>query len=125
MNKKGFTLIELLIVLAIVVISAYVLFGTFKTSDGSQVGKVVKFSYGGTVFDTWEGQMILGGQGTVTRDTFNFSVAKNNPVIIQEISAALNSQQTVKLSYHKNRMHKPWAGSTTYFINKVLALEEK
>lgn len=126
-NKKGFTLIELLIVLAICgMLAATVMGGAghgCTASDGNRVGVVVQFSYGGFYLDTWEGQLILGGQGTVTTNTWNFSVLKSDIETIEKIKAAMSSKKQVELTYHKNRLWRPWNGSTTYFVKDVVYLE--
>lgn len=125
-NRKGFTLIELLIVLAIcgILLASVIGGGRGCTStDGDRIGVVVQFSYGGMAIDTWEGQLILGGQGTVTTNTWNFSVLKSDTEMIVKVKAAMNSKKQVKLTYHKNRLLRPWDGGTTYFVKDVVYLE--
>ena len=122
-GKKGFTLSEFTIVLAVVcIIGVIAVTGTsgLSTGDGDRVGIITKLSYRGIHWKTWEGQMILGGQGTVTTNVWEFSVT--DPEVLEKVRAALNTQQKVRLSYHQNLMEWPWLGSTTYFITAVNAV---
>ena len=122
MSKKGYTLIELLITVAIFGILASLLLGKgCSVGDGERVGVVTKLSYTGLYFKTWEGQMIIGGQGTVTMDLWDFSIPDKE--VVKEIQAALNSQKKVKLVYHQVAPIRPWVGKTSYYIKKVLPIE--
>jgi hypothetical protein len=93
--------------------------GGLATGDGNCVGIVTKFSHKGILWKTWEGKLILGGQGTVTTNTWDFSVDKDNETLIQDIQNALDTQEKVKLSYHQILIPVLPIGSTTYFIQKV------
>lgn len=128
-NQKGFTLIELLIVVAIVGILAAVVLGGGRSGgggismgDGDRVGIVTKLSHRGIVWTTWEGQMILGGQGTVTTNVWEFSI--DDPNVLKEVQAAVDSQKTVKLTYHQNLLIRPWIGGTTYFVKTVSPIQK-
>jgi prepilin-type N-terminal cleavage/methylation domain-containing protein len=128
--SKGFTLIELLVVLAIIGLLFTLIMGGagggFSISDGDRVGIITKFSQNkGVAFKTCEGQMILGGQGTVTSNVWEFSIAKENIEIIKKIQEALDTQKLVKLSYHQYLFTRPWLGSTTYFIQRVETVDKK
>lgn len=121
MNKKGFTLVELLIVICIIAIVGAAFLGGDRTmGDGDRVGAVAKLSRKGIIFKTWEGQLILGGQGTVTTNTWDFSVT--NDAVLDDLRKAMDSGKNARLSYHQNFFPRPWSGSTTYFIQKVTPL---
>lgn len=125
MNKHGFTLIELLIVIAIIGILAFMLVGGgggFSIGDGDRVGIVTKLSHKGIYWKTWEGQMIIGGQGTVTTNVWSFSVPDVN--ILPEVREALEFQKEVRLSYHQKLFPAPWKGSTTYYITGVTPVKK-
>lgn len=128
LNAKGFTVVEVFVIFALLGILLAALSGTggLAIGDGDRVGIVTDFSYTGIRWKTWEGQLILGGQGTVTTNTWYFSVDKNNETLIQDIQNALETQEKVKLSYHRrNLFPRPWLGSTTYFIQKVEGIKKQ
>ncbi len=66
-------------------------------SDGTRVGTVVKFSYKGLLYKSWEGEILVTAQGASAGYTFDFNVS--NPLIVDAITIALNNGQRVKLHY--------------------------
>lgn len=125
-KSGGFTLIELIAVIIIIGILGIAVVGggggSIGTSDGDRVGIITKLSNSGLRFKTWEGEMILGGQGTVNAAAWKFSVA--DPEILKKVKSAVDSQKKVRLTYHKELFWKPWDGATTYFINGVTPVDE-
>lgn len=120
MNKRGFTLIELLVVLVLLgaVATAVIAgLGNFSISDGKRVGVVTKFSHKGIFCKTWEGDLLLGGQGTVTSSHWEFSVDDKN--VAEEINGAMDKQELVELLYHQQLFVFPWKGDTKYFVTGV------
>lgn len=119
-ETKGVTLIEILIVIAIIGI-LFVLIasagGGCSTGDGERVGRVVKLSHKGLIWTTWEGDMLLGGQGAVNSGLYRFSIT--DPQIVEKVKKAMESQSEVRVLYHQNLLFRPWQGSTTYFITGV------
>ena len=128
--QRGFSLVELIILTMICVVIAITFLVSSAGSrdgltmgDGDRVGIVTKLSHRGVFWKTWEGQLILGGQGTVTTNVWEFSII--DPQLRDEIKKALDTQTKVRLSYHQNLLPRPWNGSTKYFITAVNVIEEK
>lgn len=117
-NIRGFTVLEVIIVLVIIGIIASLGGGNLlKSGDGQKVGVVVKYSYEGVVIDTWEGNLILGGQGAISRDAWSFSI--DNNTVSDDLNKALKTQQLVSLHYHRPRLPNPFKGATKNFVYKV------
>ncbi len=104
------------IVLALVLIGAgYYTFIYYVTySEGYRAGELIKFSYKGFGFKTWEGEL---SQGVSEAQRFEFSVEDKEKQVIEDLK---NLQgKTVKLTYKERFATFPWLGDTKYFIIKV------
>ena len=93
-------------------------------SEGTRAGQLVKVSYKGVVFKTFEGQLNLGGlqstpQGGVIGNTWDFSTAKRE--VFDQLSTLEGRQ--VKLHYKQRYKVFAWQGETTYFVYRVEAIQ--
>lgn len=90
-------------------------------SEGERAGVVTKFSQRGLFCKTWEGQMSIGfmkdGQGTVSKDDWEFTV--EDPAIVSQIKAAVDSGKPVKLRYSQELLTFCRADSNNYFVTGV------
>ncbi len=119
-NKRALTLFELLVGLVIVVGVVASIFGAltkYSISDGKRIGVVTKLSYKGWVWKTHEGDLLLGGQGTVTSSHWNFSVTDAD--VAEKLNKAADEQDLVELVYHQYPCVLPWNGETTYFVTEA------
>ena len=127
-NKHGFTLIEILIVIAIVgILTAIVVGGGgqggCRSEDGIHHGIITKFSNGGVIFNTYEGQMVMGGSVGNQVNTWNFSVRQDNPNR-SDLADALDEKvklgEPVTVQYHKSCWTWPKIAGTTYDIIRII-----
>jgi hypothetical protein len=115
--------ISLIVLVSIILVSAglgsIALFGTY--SEGTRVGRIVKFSKKGVVFKTYEGVGGLGkdAQGNIATDKWAFSVYRGDDEIIKKIEEAQSSNAVVELRYKEKFYQFSWRGDTKYFIEEV------
>lgn len=118
--------IGLIVLISLILVGASLgslaLFGTY--SEGSRVGRIVKFSKKGVVFKTYEGELSLGGfgkdaQGNISTDKWAFSVYRGDDEIIKQIEAAQSTNAVVELRYKEKFYQFSWRGDTKYFIEEV------
>lgn len=116
---KKFLLYFLLIF--IVVIGSVVYYNYFFTySEGYRAGLLQKFSHKGTVFKTYEGEMILSSVQSnanvaIASEKFFFSVTD------KEVAYQLERLQgeNIVVHYKEKKGTLPWRGDYTYFVDSV------
>lgn len=99
-------------------------------SDGFRSGTVVKLSKKGTIFKTYEGQLLSGGLATgeggdIASNLWDFSVEKGDSTVLKAIEEAVDGSYRVKLRYHEKYFTFFWRGETKYFIYKVEQVGDK
>lgn len=100
------------IFLAIVLYFTVIYYVTF--SNGFRSGQLVKVTYKGLVFKTWEGEI---SQGVSEAQIFKFSIEEGEKNVIEDLK---NLQgKVVKLTYKERFSTFPWLGDTKYFITDV------
>ncbi len=125
-NVKRVLIISGVVLLLIGLIGGSIaVFGTY--SDGSRVGKIIKFSKKGLVYKTYEGELSLGAvstgdDGSLT-EKWEFSVQRGEDEIIQGINQAMDDGYEVRLFYKEKYYQFDWRGETKYFIWKVEKVE--
>lgn len=92
--------------------------------EGIRAGTVVRISKKGVVFKTYEGQLNLATFGAVRKgepfvETFEFSVERSRPQIVEALENVALSGERVNLHYIKRYISYPWRGGTKYFIREV------
>ncbi|PID69669.1 MAG: 6-phosphogluconate dehydrogenase [Flavobacteriales bacterium] len=93
----------------------YYLFVYYATySNGYRSGELVKITYKGLLFKTWEGEI---SQGVSEAQRFYFSVEDDEKEVIQQLKD--KQGQDVKLTYKERFATFPWLGDTKYFVTKV------
>jgi hypothetical protein len=114
----------LLIVLVVIVVSVFASFG-FHYSEGNRAGVLIKFSLKGYVFKTYEGELNLGGMGSIPgtamqNQMWDFSVRD------QATADTLMHYEGRRVSLHYFEVVKnlPWQGETKYFVDGVQIVKE-
>jgi hypothetical protein len=126
-QKVGSWIRRFFLVLALIAVAGggiYLWVCNWTYSNGTRAGNLIKISYKGVVFKTYEGQLNLGGfQGTdqsgLSGNIWDFSVWKDD--IYDELQNYEGKQ--VKLHYRQKYKAMPWQGDTDYFIYKVELVE--
>lgn len=93
-------------------------------SEGNRAGILQKFSKKGSMFKTYEGELIMSsiastGNTTIASEKFYFSVKDEN---VAKSLFALEGKN-VTLQYEQKRGHLPWSGDTDYFVTRIVAKE--
>lgn len=92
-------------------------------SKGTRAGDLIKITYKGVVFKTYEGQLNLGGieagNDGITGNIWDFSVT--NDEVVKQLQQL--EGRKVKLHYHERYKSMPWQGKTKYFIDKAERIE--
>ena len=92
----------------------------FTYSEGNRTGLLQKFSYKGTIFKTYEGELILSsirstGNITLASEKFFFSVRN------KEVASKLENMQGhfVTVHYKMKNGTLPWQGDSRYLVDSV------
>lgn len=127
-NKPGNTIMKkvkkylyLALTLLIVIIGIWIYWSYFFTySDGYRAGLLQKFSRKGTVFKTYEGEMILSSiqsnkNVALASEKFIFSVSEKS------VALQLDSLQgkNVIVHYTEKNNALPWRGDSKYVVSSV------
>ena len=119
--------------IAFLIITVFVYFRfSFVYSEGTRVGIIYKFSKKGTIFKTYEGEMVLPGirnkskDASMSSNTFNFSVTD------EELAKTLMKSQgmEVELHYLYYNGALPWRGDSyeeggQYIVDKLVRIKDK
>lgn len=126
---RKFKLVSLTILVVAICIGVYFLFFAVYSS-GYRVGTIIKMSKRGVLFKTHEGQLHTGGvtagaEGELASTIWDFSVARGNDPILEQISEAADNQLRVKLFYDEKFFQWSFFGDTKYFVTNVEMLQPK
>lgn len=119
----------LLLVLSVVIYFRYY----FVYSEGTRVGTLYKFSKKGTVFKTYEGEMLLPGikydkaTSSMNSSRFYFSVSD------EELAQKLMNSQGMELELHYEYFNRPlpWRGDSydgekgQYMVDKLVRIKDE
>ena len=131
-ERKKQMFVILSIVLLILTVFIYFRY-SFVYSEGTRVGIIYKFSKKGTIFKTYEGEMMLPGirnkgEGkSLSTNTFHFSVTD------EELAKKLMKRQGMEIElhyvYYKGAL--PWRGDSyedepgQYIVDKLVRVKDK
>ncbi|MGB0429013.1 MAG: 6-phosphogluconate dehydrogenase [Bacteroidia bacterium] len=118
------------IIVFLVALLGFSLAYNLNFSDGFRSGTVVKLSKKGTMFKTYEGQLLSGGLATgeggdIASNLWDFSVEKGDTAVLKAIEAAVDGSYRVKLRYNEKYFKFFWRGETKYFVYKVEQVGDK
>jgi hypothetical protein len=93
---------------------------SFTYSEGNRSGLLQKFSYKGTMFKTYEGELILSSvkssqDVSLASEKFLFSVVEKS---LAEQLLKLEGTMVV-LHYKEKNGSLPWRGETVYLVDSV------
>ena len=116
--KKYFNIALIFIVLIIGATIYWSFF--FIYSDGTRTGVLQKFSRKGTIFKTYEGELILSSVKSssgvaLASDRFIFSV--NDKDVAKQIEQLQG--ENVDLHYKETKNTLPWRGETVYIVTSA------
>jgi hypothetical protein len=135
-KKRGFRKYLILISLGIIVsLATWMYFRYwFVYSEGTRVGILYKFSKKGTIFKTYEGEMLLPGignkkavSGGMTTNNFLFSVDDDS------LAQQLMNLQGMELELHYKNYNNslPWRGDSydkedgQFVVDKMIKIKNK
>lgn len=111
-------MLTIVILLAAIVFIYWKYFFTY--SEGNRTGLLQKFSYKGTLFKTYEGELILSsirstGNVALASEKFYFSVNEKS------VAGQLQNLQGhfVTLRYQMKNGTLPWRGDSPYIVDSV------
>lgn len=118
--KKILRWITFLVILFLAVFIYWKYFYTY--SEGYRAGLLQKFSHKGTIFKTFEGEMILSSVSgrrdiVIASEKFLFSVTDKS------LAARLDTLQGLDVIVHYRQKNGalPWKGDTPYLVDSVKA----
>lgn len=116
--RKYFYITLTFIILIIGVVIYWSFFFTY--SDGTRTGVLQKFSRKGTIFKTYEGELILSSVKSTSgvalaSDRFIFSVSDKD--VAKQIEQLQG--ENVDLTYKETKNTLPWRGETVYIVTSA------
>jgi hypothetical protein len=116
---KKFLIWAIAIIVVILAIFIYWKF-YFTYSEGNRAGLLQKFSYKGTIFKTYEGEMVMSSvqsnrEVVLASEKFLFSVSESR------VAEQLRTLQgyIVVVHYKEKNGVLPWRGDTKYIVDSV------
>lgn len=91
-------------------------------SEGERSVVVIKVADKGLIWKTFEGEAVLSQKGFSVTYVWNFSIDNSDPdkeKLLQQLQAAFETGQTVKIKYQQMAGAVPWRGKTSYFIKEI------
>lgn len=123
-KKNGFRkFIRWFIFILVLVLGIFIYWKYYFTySEGNRTGLLQKLSRKGTVFKTYEGELVLSSISStsnvaIASEKFYFSVT--DAAIAKKMEAFEGKK--VKLHYHQKNGVLPWRGESEYIVDNVEA----
>lgn len=119
--KKTKKIVQWIMILVIVFLGTFVYWKYFYTySEGYRAGLLQKFSNKGTLFKTYEGEMILSSVSSssnvaLASEKFLFSVSRKDLTIQFDTLQGKN----VIVHYIEKNGTLPWRGESVYLVDSI------
>lgn len=91
-------------------------------SEGERTIKIIKLAKKGLIWKTWEAEGVLTQGNFSVTYIWNFSVDNwdpNKEKLLNDLRAAFENGQTVKIRYDQRAGSVPWRSGTSYFVKEV------
>ncbi|MBR5101798.1 MAG: hypothetical protein IK092_01580 [Muribaculaceae bacterium] len=90
-------------------------------AEGEESGRIVKITSQGSIFKTYEGQMVSEKfiSDTVHAYTADFFFTVPNDSIARRLNQLAGSGHKVKLKYKEYKGKLPWRGATTHIVTEI------
>ncbi|MFZ4426038.1 MAG: hypothetical protein ACOYOO_02655 [Saprospiraceae bacterium] len=119
-KKRARKVLLYMLLLASAALAGYFLVCNFTYSEGTRIGYVMKISYKGLLFKTYEGTLNLATRNDLAVKTWDFSA--NSRKTYEALGNSEGSR--VKLYYKQKLKVMPWQGKTEYLVYKVETVKE-
>lgn len=130
-RKKRILLVSSILLISL---STFIYFRyAFIYSEGTRVGIIYKFSKKGTIFKTYEGEMVLPGirnrrdNGSLSSNTFNFSVT--DEALAKKLMKCQGMEVELQYSFYNRPL--PWRGDSyegekgQYIVEKLVRIKDE
>ncbi len=127
-GKKVLRIFLIIVVTGAIAVFSFYYWAVYET--GVMAGKVLRISEKGVVFKTFEGKLNLETFGALKgaspiAESFDFSVEKDNDVVIQALQEVALSGERVNLHFKVRYARFKWRGDTRYFVTRVERIETR
>lgn len=120
-KKRGKIILRWILFFIVLFIAVFIYFRYYYTySDGYRAGLLQKFSHKGTIFKTYEGELILSSVSgrsdvVIASEKFYFSVSD------KKLAGSLDTLQGRNVIVHYKQKNAPllWKGDTPYYVDSV------
>lgn len=107
---------------------SFTLTGCWVVQKGQKSGIIVKVAKEGTLWGTYEGEIILGGlenASGVSGRAFYFTLGQFKSTLVKQANYAMQNNKHVIISYHCDAFTLPWSGETKCFVTDINVLPDK
>lgn len=104
------------------IVLALSLSGCWTIATGEKTGYLVKLSQEGTIWTTWEGELIRGGQTDASGANgmrFDFTIEDAENSLMEKAIVLMEQNKRVIINYHCERFTAPWRGEHKCFVDSI------
>lgn len=96
--------------------------GCWTTQEGDKHGVLVKVAKEGSLWGTYEGELIRGGltdASGANGSAFHFTFGQLKSSLVKKAQESLSQNKPVVLKYHCEKFVAPWRGETNCFADAL------